>query len=1453
MRTIAKRTNSPARSLVFRCVAAIVACALTLVATLACVAGAGSTSAFAAEGRATFATGTTVRSTWINLAGGKDNVTAIRQYHGSEPPEGVTTRTVSAANSELPIYSWFDDGTIYYWSEDPNPFTAPDASYMFYSFDMATVIEVAPFDTSRTTDMEAMFGDCGSVERLDVAGFDTTNVRCMYCMFIYCSSLKELDLSHFNTTNTTAMSDSNYGSLCGMFIGCSSLEELDLSSFDMTRTSWPYHTQNMFPGCTSLRKLTLGPNNRFNGYTSLSGSWTQENTGLTLGGGSLMGQYNASNAFSYSGTWIRNLPEGHYYRTDGSLGETNLWEVHTPDDRFKGYCLNLNKFGVGEELDRILVESDADVEALLCTEAEGSVHGYAPLGSSMREALITLIYYGWPNDAADIQERYGLSDQQYLDITQNAIWDFTDRYDSPAGPGHYEGNELAAYNELVAQRYANIEGDYLLFLYRSWDPSRQNLLSIMGVDDQEYGGVSVRKQSENGSENLAGAVFTVYDEAGNEVGTMTSSANGVAYICRTDHTAGLPLGNYTVRETTPPAGYLPSDVEYHFTISEANEIVTEGWRVDPSSGGSVPEEMIFYDRRDEEYSGGGVGVVKRSDTGKMLVGAEFTVMDAEGEVVAVLVTNDSGVAATGKRDLPLGSYTIVETKAPEGHMPSSESRSFEITEDNQFLTFTFEDSEKHGSITLACTKILEAEGQELEAGMFTFELLDDHYEVIQTATNDAEGNVVFDAIEYGPDDLGYANYHIVEVIGDEPGVRYDRHREDVTVTIYDDGSSTLNCSAVYDADGAVFTNALDAVKHEVSFSKQVLNTGEPVEGAVLELRDVAGRRIDSWTSAGEPHVVALDPGTYTLRELSAPSGYFEVSDIRFELSEEGVLSVKSGTATVDGLQLAIGDRPVSSTELELLKVDGATGEALEGAEFTLEGTGESTYRSVVTTDGEGHATFEGIASGTYTLTESACPAGYSSDAGPWTVEVTYDRAISKTANVNASGVASGTYSTEVFTDTVTIPGNPESIHVELRYQTEDGWDYLELLDAEGNVITQDKDGNPIGDTRAGVEGHLWGGMESGQINTLSFDLAGDTVSFHFVPDENTAAYGYYAVVTAESQVSVTDASGAVVEPADGVYTFENNRTEAQSTSVQFAGTKTIEGRDLAESEFTFELSGADGVIATASNAADGSFAFPEIEYTEEGSYTYEVREVPGNAEDVIYDSTVYEITVDVALAEDGSQLVATIGGDSTTGDDLTFANIYTGGGSDGSAVAVQLAGSKVLEGRDLAEGEFSFHVSGPDGVAETVTNAADGTFAFSEIVLFEEGTYTYEVSEVEGDLEDVTYDATIYSVVVTVTQGDDGQLVATIGGDSTSGTDLVFTNIYEEDTHEGGGDDGDAPDDKPDDGGKQDDGQDGGGRRGGRIVPRTGDAALLAESAPFLMAAGAGLAAAGVFARRRRS
>lgn len=1170
-------------------------------------------------GRATFAAASTVRSRWTSLAGTRDKVKEIRQYTESEMPSGVTKTTVSSADSALPIYSWFEDGVIWYWSEDPRPMLNADASYMFNGFTEATWIDAAPFDTSKVTDMEAMFANCPKLEHLDVSGFDTSNVRCMYCMFIYDSSLKELDVSNFNTTKSTSTSDQGYGSLCGMFYGCSGLTSLDLSSFDMTATSWTYHTQNMFISCNDMERLTLGPKCRFNNNTALSGNWTQEETGLQLSGSQLVSQYTAGNALKLSGTWIRNMPEGHYYRTDGSLGQRNLWEVHTPNDRFKGYCLNLNRHGVGDYLDRIPADDDEEILQLLCTKEEGSVHGSAPLGGTMREALITLIYYGWPNDAAGIQRSLGLDDQTYMEITQNAVWDFTDRYDLPAGPTLYTGKELQAYERLVAQRYANIQDAELLFLYKSWDPSKQNLLSIMGLDDKEYGGVSVTKWNEAGNTKLAGAEFTVYDSAGNAVGTMVTGANGEAYICRTDHSEGLPLGKYTVKETKAPAGYLPDDAIYAFEIREANTIVTIGYKVVNGETQSVGE-MYFHDKKDENYEGGGIGIVKKSDTGKMLTGAEFTVYSASGEPVAVLVTNAAGVARTGEMDLPLGTYTIRETKTPDGYKPDTTARTVSITKNMQMVELNYTNESKKGSVELKAKKTLDFPGRKIEAGEYTFTLFDDYGNPLQIKTNDANGNVVFDPIEYTADDLGYKNYTIIEEKGEDRDIHYDLHTEKITVTIYDTGDDELSCTVIYDDGSAEFKNRKASEYYDVQLMKKELHADKALSGALLELREEeSGRVLKNWVSDGTPLAVNLEAGTYILAEKDSPEGYDIAEPVRFTLNNDGTITCDAPEALEGNtVSVTMRDRLTSSTDLQFRKIDGADGSTLSGGVFLL--TGEdpegNPLEAEAVSDEKGIVSFSGIPAGDFLLTETQPPEGYEG-SGPWNVSVACNRLIARTPNINQAGVASGDYpSNQVISRTVKAAGNPDSIHVELRYQTEDGYDYLRLRDAGGNVITRDLNGKTVGDTRTAYLGYLWGGMEAGIIHTLSLDLPGDTVTFELNADQNTAAYGFYAVVTTPEKITVTDQEGNELNPENGLYSLPNTKTE--KTVYRFSFTKRWEGGTGEEIRWKlYDKNGKEVRKDFTKKVISSSEWYYEAEFEEDTDGYYIVEELQ-DGYDVLY-------------------------------------------------------------------------------------------------------------------------------------------------------------------------------------------------------------------------------------------
>ena len=122
---------------------------------------------------------------------------------------------------------------------------------------------------------------------------------------------------------------------------------------------------------------------------------------------------------------------------------------------------------------------------------------------------------------------------------------------------------------------------------------------------------------------------------------------------------------------------------------------------------------------------------------------------------------------------------------------------------------------------------------------------------------------------------------------------------------------------------------------------------------------------------------------------------------------------------------------------------------------------------------------------------------------------------------------------------------------------------------------------------------------------------------------------------------------------------------------------------------------------------------------------------------------------------------------------VVFNNSYNA--ADTSAT---LEGTKVLTGRELKDGEFSFIVTDKDGnVVSTGENEADGTITFKPITYTEAGTYVYTIAEVNSGMAGVTYDTTTYTATVTVVDNGEGQLEASV---SYSGT-VTFRNSYEPD------------------------------------------------------------------------
>ena len=110
-----------------------------------------------------------------------------------------------------------------------------------------------------------------------------------------------------------------------------------------------------------------------------------------------------------------------------------------------------------------------------------------------------------------------------------------------------------------------------------------------------------------------------------------------------------------------------------------------------------------------------------------------------------------------------------------------------------------------------------------------------------------------------------------------------------------------------------------------------------------------------------------------------------------------------------------------------------------------------------------------------------------------------------------------------------------------------------------------------------------------------------------------------------------------------------------------------------------------------------------------------------------------------------------------------------------------ISANKQLTGRDLKTNDFEFLLSRVDGSeASRAWNAADGTVTFGTLTYVSPGVYKYAISEVAGDAEGVTYDASVYDVTVTVTEDGDGGLVASVAYETKDGKPPTFVNEYVE-------------------------------------------------------------------------
>ena len=504
---------------------------------------------------------------------------------------------------------------------------------------------------------------------------------------------------------------------------------------------------------------------------------------------------------------------------------------------------------------------------------------------------------------------------------------------------------------------------------------------------------------------------------------------------------------------------------------------------------------------------------------------------------------------------------------------------------------------------------------------------------------------------------------------------------------------------------------------------------------------------------GEASIGGLLNTAYQLVETKAPEGY-ELDATPIDVKAEDFGTTKTALKTVTNKKIVKEPTPTSAV-IELDKA--LTGRDLVDGEFSFE-LYEGANKLQTVTNKSGKVTFESISyteegEHTYTVKEvkgDNATITYDASEKQVTVKVTRDGDALKAEVVYPeSKTFTNAFTPNATTATIELTKEltgRDLVDGEFSFELYEGTNKLQTVTNKSGKVTFD---------------------------AISYTAEGEhTYTVKEVKGDNaTIAYD-----TAEKQVTVKVTRDGNALKAEVVYpeskTFTNAFTP-NATTATIELTKELTGRDLVDGEFSFELYEGTNKLQTVTNKS-GKVTFDAISYTAEGEHTYTVKEVKGNVPGITYDTAEKQVTVQVT--KDGDNLKATV----VYPESKVFANTY----SAPSPAKAQISASKILEGRDLKKGEFSFTLLDEAGeVLQTKQNAADGSVAFDEISYSQEDagkTFHYTIKEVISQSQEkgMTYDQASIEVTVTVTKDDASNTIqATVAyGEKTSFTNTFVTS-----------------------------------------------------------------------------
>ncbi len=903
-----------------------------------------------------------------------------------------------------------------------------------------------------------------------------------------------------------------------------------------------------------------------------------------------------------------------------------------------------------------------------------------------------------------------------------------------------------------------------------------------------------------------------YDEAAGEYDMTNKVATGTNAAAKDGEEALITFSPISISTNEPgtlkflvveyKGGTSENGVSYAGTTFEIEvEIVNDTEGV--CSIGTVTHDIAFENTYSSESAFVTITGVKHLDGRDMIAGEfSFELKDEDGNVLQTKSNAENGTITFDPIEYTLEdagktfTYTVNEVIGELGGVVYDDSVKTVkvlvtddgkgqicavITADSDAVSFVNYYNHAPAETEILISKTLN--GRDMADSEFTFEVVDPNGVQVATVTNTAaaDGEEVTMTVKFDVQESG--TYTVREIHGNVNGVTYSTAVYRVNVTVTDNGDGTATAT-VQGGAGIAFVNTYEATATLTLTGTKVLTGRGWVESdifdfVVTENGEVVANGLNNKTN------ITFDTITYTLEDVGTHTYIVSEGEVHKKgiarddttyevtvtVSDNGDGTLKVETVGADAIAFenvynATGSLTIEATKtitgknieeetftFELKDEEGnvlqtknnvGTDITFDAIEYTLEDVGETFIYTVSEVDEgkEGYVYDDTV----YTVTVTVTDGGH----GELIVTAVGADAI---AFANSYGATQGTLT---FDGVKTITGDRTEL-------TEDDVFTFEVRDENDAVVdtaVNDENGviafeiplTAVGDFKFYIS------EVDGDDDTITYD---DSI---FVIDVEVTDNGNGKLI------------GEIVSQTEIV--FENVYTKPE-VIVTVTGTKTLEadGRELKSEEFGFIITDEEGSTETVYNNAQGVITFTKTYYAP-GTYVYTIHEDSSENElGMDYDERVYTITVTVN--DDFTySVVTTLNG---TEADILFENSYEY--IDTNAYA-SIRGTKVLSGKTLEAGEFSFTIVGSDGTNKTVTNSADGSIDFGTFTYTTEGVYTYTISEVKGSDKNVTYDNEVYTVTITVTDSGNGVLVASApviaSSNGAYAGGIIFNNKYDD-------------------------------------------------------------------------